>query len=302
MDRKELRGSLCLLLTAVIWGAAFVAQSVSMDYVGPFTFQCVRSLLASLVLLPVALLLRARRRRRGEEPAGDGKGRGTLWKAGLICGLIMTVATNLQQVGMQYTTPGKAGFITALYIVLVPLLGLFRGRRPSLRLWLCVALALVGLWLLSMTGGFALSTGDLLVLLCAVAFSFHILAVDRFAPLVDGVALSCIQFLVTGVLSGVLMLLFESPRLPAIGQAAVPILYAGIMSCGVAYTLQIIGQKYARPTVASLLMSLESVFALLTGMVILNQIPTPREAVGCAVMLAAIVLAQLPEKAGHRAQ
>ena len=177
MDRKELRGSLCLLLTAVIWGAAFVAQSVSMDYVGPFTFQCVRSLLASLVLLPVALLLRARRRRRGEEPAGGDRRRAP-WKAGLSRGLIMTVATNLQQVGMQYTTPGKAGFITALYIVLVPLLGLFRGRRPSLRLWLCVALALAGLWLLSMTGGFALSTGDLLVLLCAVAFSFPILAVE----------------------------------------------------------------------------------------------------------------------------
>ena len=299
MNGKELRGSLCLVLTALIWGAAFVAQSVSMDFVGPFTFQCTRSLLAALVLLPLSLFRASRRRKRGEAAPGS---RAQLWKAGLVCGLIMTVAANLQQAGIQYTTPGKAGFITALYIVIVPLLGLFRGRRVSLRLWLCVLLALAGLWLLSMTGGFALSVGDLLVLLCAVAFSFHILAVDHFAPQVDGVALSGIQFLVTGILSGLLTLAFETPSLPALGDAAIPILYAGVMSCGVAYTLQIVGQKTVRPTLASLLMSLESVFALLTGMVILNQIPTPREAVGCAVMLAAIVLAQLPEKAGHRAQ
>ena len=296
MDRRELRGSLCLVLTALIWGAAFVAQSVSMDHIGPFTFQCVRSLLAALVLLPASLLSLARRRKRGEEPPPSRAGRARLWKAGLLCGLIMTVAANLQQLGIQYTTPGKAGFITALYIVIVPVLGLFLGRRASLRLWLCVGLALVGLWLLSVTEGFALGTGDLLVLLCAVAFSFHILAVDRFAPQVDGVVLSCLQFLVTGVLSGLLTLLFEAPRLPDLLAAAVPVLYAGVMSCGVAYTLQIVGQKTVRPTLASLLMSLESVFALLAGMLLLGQIPSPREAAGCAVMLAAIVLAQIPER------
>lgn len=299
--KRELRGSIMLLITALIWGSAFVAQSVGMEYIGAFTFQCVRSLIGSAVLVPVFLILNAVKKKKAArenlsaaEPQKENKK--LLWRAGLVCGVIMTVAANLQQVGIQYTTAGKAGFITALYIVIVPILGLFTGKKSSLRIWLCVAMALVGLYLLSITEGFGISRGDTLVILCAVAFSFHIIAVDRYASQVDGVKLSCIQFLVCGVLSGIMMLIFEKPSLESLLNAAAPILYAGVLSCGVAYTLQIIAQKYTRPTVASLLMSLESVFAVLAGMVILHEVPTLREAVGCVVMFAAIIVSQLPER------
>ena len=209
----------------------------------------------------------------------------------------MTVAANLQQIGIQYTSAGKAGFITAMYILIVPVLGLFLKKKVPGRIWLCILIAVVGLYLLSVTEGFSsISKGDVYVLLCALAFSFHIMAVDHYAPLVDGVRLSSIQFLICGVLSGILMFLFEEPNLENILNAAVPILYAGIMSCGVAYTLQIIGQKYTRPTIASLIMSLESVFAVLAGIVVLREIPTARETMGCVLMFLAIIIAQLPSR------
>jgi len=297
MKLREIKGNLMLMLTALIWGCAFVAQSVSMDYIGPFTFQCVRSLMGSAVLVPVFLLLDSRKKRDGTYTVPTQDNRKTLWTAGIVCGCIMTVAANLQQVGIQYTTAGKAGFITAMYILLVPIFGLFLHKKVSPRLWVCVVVAVCGLYLLSVTEGFSsIGKGDFYVLLCAVAFSFHIMAVDHYAPLVDGVRLSCIQFLICGVLSGVVMLVREAPNISAIINAAIPICYSGIMSCGVAYTLQIIGQKYTRPTVASLLMSLESVFAVLAGIVILREVPTPREALGCVLMFAAIILAQLPDK------
>ena len=297
MKKGEMKGNVLLVITALIWGIAFVAQSVSMDHIGAFTFQSVRSLIGSAVLVPVMLVVSAIKKKKGEYVKPTKGDKAQLWKAGIVCGVIMTVAANLQQVGIQYTTAGKAGFITALYIVIVPVLGLFMGKRSSLRIWVCVVMGMVGLYLLSMSGGFGISRGDTLVLLCAVAFSFHIIAVDHYASVVDGVKLSSIQFLVCGVLSGVLMFIFEEPEIAGLLKAAVPILYAGVLSCGVAYTLQIVGQKYTRPTVASLLMSLESVFAVLAGMLILREVPTAREAIGCVVMFAAIIITQLPERA-----
>lgn len=296
MKNGEMKGNILLVITALIWGAAFVAQSVSMDHIGAFTFQGVRSLIGSAVLVPVILALSAVKKKKGEYVKPSKQDKAKLWKAGIVCGIILTIASNLQQAGIQYTTAGKAGFITALYIVVVPILGVFMGKKSSLRIWLCIVMAMVGLYLLSVTEGFRLSIGDTLVLLCAVAFSFHIVAVDHYANMVDGVKLSCIQFLVCGVLSSIMMFIFEEPEIAGLLKAAVPILYAGIMSCGVAYTLQIVGQKYTRPTVASLLMSLESVFAVLAGMLLLREIPTAREAVGCVIMFAAIIITQLPER------
>lgn len=297
MKNSELKGNLLLMLTALIWGCAFVAQSVSMDYIGPFTFQSVRSMLGAAVLVPVFLILDAGKKKAGTYQAPTGEEKKTLLIAGIVCGCIMTVAANLQQIGIQYTSAGKAGFITAMYILIVPVLGLFLKKKVPGRIWLCILIAVVGLYLLSVTEGFSsISKGDVYVLLCALAFSFHIMAVDHYAPLVDGVRLSSIQFLICGVLSGILMFLFEEPNLENILNAAVPILYAGIMSCGVAYTLQIIGQKYTRPTIASLIMSLESVFAVLAGIVVLREIPTARETMGCVLMFLAIIIAQLPSR------
>ena len=209
----------------------------------------------------------------------------------------MTIACNLQQVGMQYTTPGKAGFITAIYSLIVPFLAIFIKEKITLKHLGCVALALVGLYLLSVTEGFsAINIGDIYVLLCAVAFAFHIVAVDYYVERVDGIRLSSMQFFVCGILSGICMLIFETPSIENILAAGIPILYAGVMSCGLAYTLQIIGQKYTTATMASMIMSLESVFAVLGGMVILHQIPTTREALGCVLMFIAITIPQLPEK------
>lgn len=297
MRNQEFKGNILLTLTALIWGCAFVAQSVSMDYIGPFTFQCIRSLIGSAVLVPVFLLLDCKSKRNGNYTSPTIERRKKLWGAGLVCGIIMTIAANLQQIGIQYTTAGKAGFITAMYILIVPILGLFLKKKVSPRLWICILIATMALYLLSATEGLSsIGKGDIYVLMCAVAFSFHIMAVDHYAPLVDGVRLSCIQFLVCGILSGFIMFWKETPNIHSIINAGIPILYSGIMSCGIAYTLQIIGQKYTRPTVASLLMSLESVFAVLAGIIVLREIPTPRETFGCILMFTAIILAQLPDK------
>jgi len=296
MKQSELKGNLILLLTALIWGCAFVAQSVSMDYIGPFTFQCIRSLMGSVVLIPVFLFLDQAKKRNGTYIAPTSDKKKTQIIAGIICGIIMTIAGNLQQIGIQYTTAGKAGFITAIYILIVPILGLFMKKKVSNKLWGCVILALIGLYLLSVTDGFsAINKGDIYVFLCAIAFAFHIIAVDFFVDKVDGVRLSAMQFFICGVLSGVLMVIFETPSKTDIMSAALPILYAGILSCGVAYTLQIIGQKYTNPTMASMIMSLESVFAVLGGMIMLHEIPTAREAFGCILMFIAIIIPQLPE-------
>ena len=296
MNKFVMRQSLLLLLTATIWGVAFVAQSVGMDYIGPFTFNVVRNVIGGLVLIPCIAVFH--RTGAKEEDAGKTPGsRKNLLLGGICCGVMLFVAGNLQQIGIQYTTVGKAGFITAMYIVLVPILSIFLGKKAGIKIWAAVALAVAGLYILCMTdGSFSLQKGDLFVLLSAFTFSAHILVIDYFAPLADGVKMSCIQFFVCALLSAVCMWLFEKPDMGAVLQAWVPVLYAGVFSCGVAYTLQIVGQRGMNPTVASLILSLESVISLIAGWVILGQALSVRELSGCVLMFAAIILAQLPER------
>ena len=219
-----------------------------------------------------------------------------LWTGGICCGLALCVAANLQQVGIMYTTVGKAGFITALYILIVPIFGLFFRKKVRPLLWVCVAIAVVGLYLLCMSETLTIAKGDLYVFACAIVFAIHILVIDHFAPHVDGVKMSCIQFFVTAVLSGILMLIYEEPNWADISAAWLSIGYAGVLSCGVAYTLQIVAQKHTQPVVASLLLSLESVVAVIAGIILLKEMPTLKEGIGCVLMFAAIILAQLPEK------
>ncbi len=304
MNKYTLRQSMLLLLTAAIWGVAFVAQSVGMDYVGPFTFNAVRSLLGGIVLIPCIVLLK--RINAGSkdtagvaecesgDPAGQRK---VLLTGGVACGVLLCIASNLQQFGIMYTSVGKSGFITAMYIVLVPVLGIFLKKKAGIKIWCSVAIAVGGLYLLCMTdSGFSIQKGDLLLLLGAVIFSFHILTIDYFSPKVDGVKMSCIQFFTCGILSMVGMFLFEQPQIGAIFQAWMPIVYAGVLSCGVAYTLQIVGQKGMNPTVASLILSMESVISVIAGWLILHQKLSGRELLGCVLMFAAIILVQLPER------
>ena len=300
MERSDRRNTFLLLLTAFIWGSAFVAQSVGMDYIGPFTFNCVRNLIGGMVLLPFIWF---RERQSHQNSAKDGASipgssrepadRRTLICGGICCGAALCVASSLQQIGIQYTTVGKAGFITAMYIVLVPIFGMFLKRGAGLKVWVSVMLAVTGLYLLCMKEDMSLQKGDILVLLCAAAFSFHILIIDHFSPRTDAVKMACIQFFVCGVLSGVLAVT-ERPQLSLLMAAWLPILYAGVLSSGVAYTLQIIAQKNMNPTVASLIMSLESVFSVLAGWVLLGQRMSARELGGCVLMFAAIILTQLP--------
>ena len=296
MSKAQVKNSFLLLLAAIIWGVAFVAQSVGMEYVGPFTFNAVRSLLGGIVLIPCIFLLG---KRNGEKKISllpdDKKECKTLLLGGVLCGLFLCAASNMQQFGIMYTTVGKSGFITACYIVLVPILGIFFGKKTGAGIWFSVVLAVIGLYLLCMTDSLSFGKGDLFVLGCAVLFAGHILVIDYFTVLVDGVRMSCIQFLVSGLISAVLMFLFENPTMGAIWEAKLPILYAGIMSCGVAYTLQIVGQKDMNPTVASLILSLESCISVLAGWMLLNQKLTVRELAGCVIMFGAILIAQLPE-------
>ena len=290
MDR--MKNNILLVLTALIWGCAFVAQSVGMDYVGPFTFNMARFLIGAIVLLPVIWFM-DRQRKTGAE---KGAGQKTLIIGGICCGIALAVASTLQQWGILFTTVGKAGFITAMYIVIVPLLGIFIGKKVRPLIIGCVAIAVVGFYFLCMTESLRLGLGDFLVLLCAIAFSIHILVIDHFSPKVDGVKMSAIQFLTAAIISAVPTLLWEQPVFTEILQAWQPVLYAGVMSCGVAYTLQIIAQKNADPTVASLLLSLESVFSVLAGWVLLGQELSLKELFGCVLIFCAIILAQLPEK------
>ncbi|MDO4306483.1 MAG: DMT family transporter [Eubacteriales bacterium] len=292
----KLKNSLILLLTATIWGIAFVAQSVGMDYVGGFTFNMVRCIIGAVVLLPVIWFLDRNKVPSGRTQAEKAAGRKTLIIGGICCGIFLCLASNFQQFGIKYTTVGKAGFITACYIVIVPILGLFLKKKCSPFIWAAVVMALIGLYLLCIKDGFSIGKGDILVMICAVLFSFHILVIDYFSPKADGVKLSCIQFLVAGILSGIPAFLLEKPQFSSICAAWMPILYAGVMSCGVAYTLQIIGQKDMNPTVASLILSLESCISVLAGWIILGQNLSTREILGCVIMFGAIILAQLPQK------
>ena len=292
------RNSLLLLLTATIWGVAFVAQSVSMDYIGGFTFNAVRNLIGALTLLPVIWGLGKTKAPEEKKRIQAASGRKTLLIGGICCGIMLCLAGNFQQFGIKYTTVGKAGFITACYIIIVPIIGIFLKKKCSPFIWIAVILSLCGLYLLCLTPGegFAIGKGELLVLICAFLFSLHILTIDHFSPLVDGVKMSCIQFLVCGILSGIPALIFESPDLAGIFAAKIPVLYAGVMSCGVAYTLQIVGQKNMNPTVASLILSLESCISVIAGWLILGQNLSSREIFGCVLMFGAIILAQLPQK------
>lgn len=299
MNRFVIRQSLLLLLTATIWGVAFVSQSVGMDYVGPFTFNAVRSLIGAAVLIPcIALLKKMSNREEAQEELHKKEDKSTLLKGGICCGVILAAASSFQQFGIMHTTVGKAGFITAMYIILVPLLGIFFKKKVGIRVGISVAAAVAGLYLLCMTESFRLEAGDTLVLICALIFSVHIMVIDHFSPLADGVKMSCIQFLTCGVLCGICMFLFEKPSISMILAAWKPILYAGVMSCGVGYTLQIVGQRGMNPTVASLIMSLESVISVLAGFVLLGEVLSRRELFGCVLMFAAIILAQLPERKG----
>ena len=296
---RQLRGGAMLMLTALIWGTAFVAQSVGMDYLGPCAFTATRNFIGRVALLPVIAL--ASRLRSGAQPeeAAPAPGKKALFGWGAACGLLLGGATLLQQAGMQTASAGKAGFLTALYIVIVPVLGIFLGRRPGLKVWIGVVLALVGAYLLSVKGGAGIASGDLLVIASAVVFSLHILVIDSVPAGVDGVRLSCVQFLVAGVFALVLALFLESFTWRDILSAWVPLLYTGVVSSGVGYTLQILGQRTVNPTVASLILSLESVFAALAGWAILGQALSLRELFGCALVFVAVILAQLPSKKGR---
>lgn len=296
-----MKNSLLLFLTAAIWGVAFVAQSVGMDYVGPFTFNAVRFLLGGTVLIPVLLWKKRngafeKPETSGQQGASERSGRHTTLVGGICCGCALSIASLLQQKGIQYTTVAKAGFITALYIIIVPVLGIFFHKKVRRLVWLAVALSVFGMYLLCIKGSFSIGKGDALVLLCAAVFSVHILVIDYFSPKADGVALSCIQFYTSSVICGAGMLLLETPSFQAILRGWVPVLYAGVMSCGVAYTLQIIGQKGMEPTVASLILSLESVVSLIAGWILLGQALNMKEICGCILVFIAIILAQLPEK------
>lgn len=286
------KNPILLIVAAAIWGFAFAFQSVGMDYLEPFTFNCVRNFIGSLVLIPIILIM-DRQKKKEKQPTGDSK---QLLLGGICCGVILFISSGSQQIGIQYTTVGKAGFITALYIVIVPLLGMVFGKKNRLLLWISVFISVVGFYFLTMIGESSFTKGDAWVLLCAFVFAGHILCVDYFAPKVDGVKMSCIQFAVCGLLSGGAMILTESPAIANIFHAAVPLLYTGVMSSGVAYTFQILGQKNYNPTIAALLMSLESVFAVLGGWLILKQSLSVAETFGCLLIFIGIILAQLPEK------
>ena len=301
MDRKALRGSLLLLLGSVIWGAAFAMQRMGMEHLGPFTFTGIRMLLAGLVMMPAATLAGKGR----ESGPAEAQRRRDQRKGGLLCGLFLFAATSLQQVGLVYTGAGKAGFLTALYVVLVPVAGwLLLGKRPGKAIWAGVGLAVAALYLLCVpAGGFRVERGDAMLLGCAVCFTGQILCVDAYAPKTDALRLARDEFLVTGALSTAIALCTEEIRPEGILAAAVPVLYAGILSGAVGYTLQIIGQRDVNPTVASLLMCLESVFAVLTGALLLGERMTGREALGSVLMFSAVILAQLSTAVlGRRAE
>ncbi len=292
--QAKIRGNLLLLLTALIWGISFVSQSVGMDYIGPNTFNGIRSLLGGLVLLPVIFVIDAGKKKKGTYEKCDGK---RLLFYGAICGTLLSLAATLQTYGLKETTTGKSGFITALYIIFVAVIGIFKERKVRMRIVFGVLLAVVGMYFLCLFGStINFCFGDFLTLLCAVVFTFHILAIDRFAPKTDGVKLACTQFLVCGTLNCIVMFLFETPDWALIRMCSTAILYSGIMSCGVAYTLQIVGQKYTDPTSASMLMSLESVFAALSGWILLDEGMGGWQIFGCFLMFFAIVLVQLPDK------
>lgn len=297
MKSKTTFANLALLLAAFIWGTAFVAQSVGMDHVGPFTFLFVRSFIGAAALL-VGIFVRDQfKKSRGEYTKSTDRETRLLAAGGTLCGITLCIASGFQQVGMQYTSVGNAGFITSMYMLIVPIFSLFFGKKVPGKIWLCVVVATIGMYFLSVSEGLQVSKGDIYIAVCAIFFAVQIMIVDYYAPKVDGVKLSCFQFVITGMVSMVLAFALEEPDWGNITKAAAPLLYAGVLSSGVAYTLQIIGQKYAQPTIATLFMSMESVFSLLGGIVVLRQIPNGREIFGCVLVLAGVLMSQISIKA-----
>ena len=295
MKNKQLRSTLLLLLGSLIWGSAFVAQSVGMDYVGPFTFNGIRSLIGTAVLLPCIAVLDRWKKSRGL-PSGrpqTPEERRTFLKAILCCGLALCAATMFQQIGLMTTSVGKAGFLTAMYIVLVPVLGIFLHQKAGLKIWFCILIAVAGLYFLCIKDTFTIERGDIMMLVSALLFAVQILVVNHFAPKVDSLRLSAGQFFVSGTICIVIMFLVETPVLKDILSAWKSLLYAGVFSSGIAYTLQIVAEKDADPAIASLAMSMESVFSLLSGWILLGQVLTGRELIGCGLMFAAILLSQI---------
>lgn len=296
-SKSQLKGSLMLLLAAFIWGSTFVAQDKAATE--PFTFIASRNLIGALVLVPVIAVIDVFSKKKGILPK-DFKVLSYSKKeviGGIFCGVILFIAASLQQYGIflypsDGAAAGKSGFITALYIVLVPIAGLFLKKKAGINIWISVAIATVGMYLLCVKSGFSVHYADLILFLCAIGFTAHILVIDRFSPFVNGVKLSALQFLVSSILGTIFMFIFESPSIGGIINDIVPILYAGLLSSGVAYTLQIVAQKNTNPTVASVIMSLESVFAVLSGAVF-GEIMSGREIVGCVLMFAAVILAQI---------
>ena len=291
MKNEQLKGTIQILLATLIWGCAFVAQSVGMDHMEPMGFQAVRSLLAVAALVPTIYVMDSDK--ASFLPRWKDK---SLWKTGIPCGIALFAAQGLQQTGLLYTEPGKAGFITAMYIVLVPVLGLFLGRKCGLRIWFSVALAVGGLYLLSCVGVTRVNLGDILILGSALCFAVQILLIDCLAQNLDGLRLNCVQFLVVTVLSALAAVLTEDFSWQGVLDCAVPLLYTGVLSSGVAFSLQILGQQHLPPEPASLIMSLESVFAVLAGWGLLHQTLSPIELLGCTLVFAAVILSQTKSK------
>ncbi len=291
---SKLKSNLLLALAAFIWGIAFVAQSVSMDHIGPWTFTCIRNFIAAATLYILMPLLN---KMTGSEDKSTNKKE--MWIGGICCGIALAVASMFQQTGIIYTTVGKAGFLTALYTVIVPILSLFLGKKSKWNVYVAVGISIIGMYFLCMTEDFSIAYGDVLVLICALMFAFHIMIVDHFVQKIDGIKLSCIQFLTSGLFCLIPMLVFEKPDLTNIFAAAVPILYAGILSSGAGYTLQIVGQKGADPSIAGMILSLESVFAALAGTLLLHEVLSLRELFGCILVFMAIIFSQIQFQKKH---
>jgi len=290
--KQKLQSSSLLLIATIIWGSSFVSQSIAMSHMGPFTFQAIRCGLAVIAIIPLIAIFD---RLQGKSFLKNWKDK-RLWKAGLLCGIPLFFAVNLQQLGLVDVDPGKSAFLTAMYIVIVPIIGIFRKKKPSLMIPVSVILAVVGLYFLSCIGVKSISTGDLLLLGCALMFAVQIVVVDKYALHVDALRLNTIQSLICTILSSLLMLFTETPTMEGINASWLPLIHVGVLSMGVSYSLQIIGQKNLEPSTASLIMSTESVFAVLFNWIITGTLLNTNESIGCVLVFIAVILSQFESK------
>jgi drug/metabolite transporter (DMT)-like permease len=293
--RQRVISYILLVIGAFIWGSAFIFQKKGMDYIEPLAFNGIRNIMGATALLPFILI--ADKRKDKEVLKKEKQSGKTLFKAGIICGICLAAASTVQQYALVYTSTGKVGFITTLYIIFVPMVGVFIGKRFRPALWISVVLAMVGFYVLCLKRGegFNLQSGDWMALACAFLFAFQILSLDKYTPLVSPLKLACVQFYVCGIICCILMFIFEKPTVSAILEAYIPLLYAGLLSTGVAYTFQALAQKNTNPVIASLIMSLESVFCVLTSWALLGEVMTRREMLGCVIIFVGIIIAQLPD-------